>query len=338
MLGMHHGIGDAALAPEYQSIQTPNSVTMDALCRIAGSLIERNQKFRDIDPVMVRMTQSIDIDLRKIDPELTKSQIFNPLSGKAIHAPEVYTKLMTSLWFHQLTAWLHLPFLFKSSIPAQYEYNRTSCLKASREMITCYKGIRDLTLDSFCCRSLDFQAFTAAVTLVLDMLSPSGSQDFRQQDCARLNLVMSSLREHKGREHADRVSSRGVVALETLVAILVENKSVYAKLMTAFTLHVEEQGRIKIDIPYFGTFLLHRNTDKDSERLSNETVAEQPACENTSPVGQYNTASSNDTAGQTAEGAGRGINMNEDPWTFDIDLTALPPFLSDFGDDWDLGL
>ncbi|CAI7565975.1 unnamed protein product [Penicillium pancosmium] len=338
MLGMHHGIGDAALTPEYRSIQTPNSVTMDALCRIAGSLIERNQKFRDIDPVMVRMTQSIDIDLRKIDPESTKSQIFNPLSGKAIHAPEVYTKLMTSLWFHQLTAWLHLPFLFKSIIPGQYEYNRTSCLKASREMITCYTGIRDLTLDSFCCRSLDFQAFTAAVTLVLDMLSLNGSQDYRGQDFARLNHVMLSLREHKGREHGDKVASRGLVALETLVAILVENQPVYFKFLKTPTLQGTEQGRIKMEIPYFGTFSLQRNTDKDSERLSNETVAEQPACENALREGQYNTASNNDGAGQTAEGAGRGINMNEDPWTFDIDLTALPPFLSDFGEDWDLGL
>ncbi|KAJ5980218.1 hypothetical protein N7481_007516 [Penicillium waksmanii] len=336
MLGMHHGIGDAALVPEDPRIQTPNSVTMNALCRIAGSLIERNQKFRDIDPVMVRMTQNIDIDLRKIDPELTKSQLVDRFGGKSSERPGVYTKLMTSLWFHQLTAWLHLPFLFKSSIPGPYEYNRTSCLKASQEMITCYTGIRDLTLGSFCCRSLDFQAFTAAVTLVLDMLSSNGSQDYREQDCARLNLVMFSLREHKGREHGDKVASRGLVALETLVAILVENQPVYSKFLKAPTLQGAEQGRIKIEIPYFGTFLLHRNADKDGERLLNQTAIEQPACENTLSAAQYNTASNR--ADQTAEEADTVINMNEDPWTFDIDLTTIPPFLSDFGDDWDLGL
>lgn len=341
MLGLHHGIGDAALVPACHGTQTPNSVIMNALCRIAGLIIERNQKFCNIDPPMVRMTESISIDLGKIDPEVADDLDFGYVGGRnSDERAEAYTDLMTSLWFHQLTAWLHLPFLLKSSTPGRYEYNRTSCVTASREMIGHYSAIRDLTLESFCCRSLDFQAFTAAVTLVLDMLNPNGPQEYRLEDWVMLIKVMASLRKHKGREHAGKVSSHGPVALETLMAILVENQPRYSHFGhgQAPTLHGEEQGRIKIDIPYFGTFILHRNTKKNTERLLNQTAAEQPACENTLPAGQSDRASNIDRVSETVDKAGTEISMDENAWIFDIDLTTLPSLFPDFGDDWDLGL
>ena len=334
MLGMHHGIGDVAFETRYSGEQLPSSVSMVALGRIAGSIIDRNQRFGEITPAMVRATQTIDaslgeIDLQSLDPQDTA----HASQDRTIERAESYSKLMAHLWFHQLTAWLHLPFLLKSDIRDRYDYSRRCCLQASREMISCYTKIRDLTAGSFCCKSLDFQAFTAAVTLVLDMLGQSKNVYPSQSDLAAIEVVMTVLRHQKSSEFQDKVATRGAAALETLMGIVTHNFPEQFTSRKSVDPRQEQEHQIKIDIPYFGSFLLHRNAHNTVEEPQSQTANDLSPPQNIlpTPVENENTIEEHDAT---------LLNLGPDAalWTFDVDLSTLPPFLSDFGDNWDLGL
>ncbi|RJE20082.1 hypothetical protein PHISCL_07577 [Aspergillus sclerotialis] len=118
---------------------------------------------------MVRTTQTIDAELISIGPLVVEDPTTLP-PGISVERARAYTKIMTQLWYYQLLAWLHLPLLLESGTEGAYDYSRNSCLEASRNMITCYTSIPRLTANTFCCKSLDFQAFTAAVTLLINTL------------------------------------------------------------------------------------------------------------------------------------------------------------------------
>lgn len=336
MLGMHHGIGDAALDKHNQGYdEVPNSVSMDALCRIAGSIIERNQRFYEITPAMVRMTQTIDADIGAIDIDwIDVENISFSSRGKTTERAKSYTNLMTHLWFHQLTAWLHLPFLLRSNTPGRYDYSRRRCLQASREMITCYTRIRYLTAESFCCKSLDFQAFTAAVALVLNMLEHNDLDDW-----TAVETVMDVLRQQEKGEHPDKVATRGLAALETLKGIMAQNRPTHSVQGEMGSLRKEQKEHVKIDIPYFGTFSLNRNIRRRTEHHQDQTKGETFTCPSTAATGQSLSAPAENPTIMFGTGEETSIGLGtEDLWTFDVGLTAFPPFLSDFGDDWDLGL
>ncbi|KAK5807238.1 hypothetical protein VI817_001496 [Penicillium citrinum] len=333
MLGMHHGIGDVAFDSRYFSDQKPSSGSMVALGRIAGSIIDRNQTFGEMTSGMVRMTQTIDATLGAIELPSIDLRIAHVSQHRTIERAKSYSELMTHLWFHQLTAWLHLPFLINPNIRDRYDYSRRSCLQASREMISCYTKIRDLTSGSFCCKSLDFQAFTAAVTLVLDMLGPGTIVSGSQSDWAAVESVMAVLRQQKDAEFPGKVATRGVAALETLMGIVKHNASEQSSPNVPVSLQQEGEGHIKIEIPYFGSFLLHRNARKHIDVAQSQTVADVSPRQSTLPTPVDNTNTI-----EESQPALLDLGPDLDLWTFDVDLSTLPPFLSDFGDNWDLGL
>lgn len=55
---------------------------MDLLCRVAGSIIERNQNFPTITPIMVRMTQAFDSELEPVNPPMIEENAL-PTAGKS---------------------------------------------------------------------------------------------------------------------------------------------------------------------------------------------------------------------------------------------------------------
>jgi hypothetical protein len=350
MLGMYHGITDVALESQRGLSEKP-STSMDLLCRIAGSIIERNQTFTTVTPSMVRMTQTIDSELLSIDPPLVADDFTIPSSGKSVERAQGYNKLMTQLWHYQLLDWLHLPLLLESGTQRRYEYSRQSCLEASRHMITCYTSIRQLTADSFCCKSLDFQAFTAAVTLMINLLEPRGPPQSSSDDWLAVEGVMAILEKLAKGQPPDKVATRGLIVLQTLKDVARGNKPTQIAAREGLSMEEKEFSRIKINIPYFGTISLDCGIRSDtSEQQESDNVPPQPPLPvfdtgiaiNTTPSSQMGIIPELSTIqGQFTDMLAWPETRLEiepnDIWTFDPGLTALPPFLPDFGDNWDLG-
>lgn len=350
MLGMYHGITDVALDAKPSGNEAPNPSPMDLLCRIAGTIIERNQTFSKITPSMVRTTQTIDAELMSIGPlsVVEDPAVLSP--GRSIERAQAYTRLMTELWYYQLLSWLHLPFLLESGTERRYDYSRQSCLEASRHMITCYTSIRCLTANSFCCKSLDFQAFTAAVTLLINILGPTDQSHPNSNDWPAIEAVMTSLETLAEAQPPDKVATRGLSVMRTLKRVAMRNNTAQSDTSDRLLPIDGQSGRIKFDIPYFGTISLDCSTRNDlpeKQRLLNNGPPKPTSTHltsNSALSSNVGNATEIDTVhdGQSTDaGPWPEARLELGPadiWSFDPDLTALPSFLPDLEDTWDLGL
>lgn len=355
MLGMYHGIADVALDSQHDQDETSSSSFMEFLCRMAGSIIERNQKFPTVNPSMVRMTQTIDSELVSIDPPVVENgDAATPSSGKCSERAQTYGKLMAQLWHFQLLAWLHLPLFLESGKQKRYDYSRQSCLEASRNMIKCYTAIRRLTTNSFCCKSLDFQAFTAAATLLINMIGPSGRSNPTPDEWEAVQSVIGSL-ERLAEGLPDKVATRGLDVLQTLKRVALGNSPGHSP-PGGFSTADGQSGRTKVDIPYFGTIFLDCGIRDQTEAQQHQQQSKSLSAPlppsisfHTGPVPnelqepQMNTAMEHSTVQtQVANPAPWSAHRLElgpaDIWTFDSDFATLPSFLTDLGDNWDLGL
>jgi len=122
---------------------------------------------------------------------------------------------MVQIWYYQLEALLHLPFMLRAAKERRYDYSKFSCLKASREMMHRYLALRLSGQKSFCCKVVDFGALTATVTLflgqLLDPATPNESRETQQQrqnDRALVQTVLDSM-------EALSIEGRDIVATQS---------------------------------------------------------------------------------------------------------------------------
>lgn len=77
--------------------------------------------------------------------------------------------------------------MLKASQDRRYNYNRTAALESARETSLLYQVFRPaLGFQSLICKLVDFQAFTAAMLLVLNVLgSPTSNSQRNKEDDSR---------------------------------------------------------------------------------------------------------------------------------------------------------
>ena len=342
MLGMNHGISDVALDAISSEDEQPVPNLMEILCRQAGSIIERNQRFKTVSPSMLRITENIDSALLSPGLPISAEDSFPQFPEEPVVRGLAYRNLMEQLWYNQLMAWLHLPLFLKSGTDERlYEYSRESCLGASRNMITSYASIRRLTAGSFCCKSLDFQAFTAAVTLLINLLGPP-KLHASCDDWPAIETVMTSLENLADTQPPDKVATRALNILRILKRAATQETTVQSDNSVVLP-PIDASGRMKVQIPYFGTICLYCHAP--SGRLP---MTQQP---NTGPSNQASTGVAfhnalsfnveNTMDATTTMGTGTLPETHLEPgsidtWSFDPDLTELPSFLPSLEEDWDL--
>lgn len=95
----------------------------------------------------------------------------------------MYDRLLPQFWHHHIRALLHLPFMLKASQDRRFEYNRIAALESAREMIIRFQVLRPVHgYQSLTCKIIDFQAFTAAMFLVLNLFSSLTSSPKRDEE------------------------------------------------------------------------------------------------------------------------------------------------------------
>lgn len=344
MLGMNHGIADAVLDFNPSEDEKPTPYSMDILCRLAGSINERNQRFNSATPSMLRITQTIDAELLSIGRPRLDDDSYLRWPGQSVSLAQAYAKFMEQLWYHQLIAWLHLPLFLKSGTERRYDYSSQSCLEASRNMISSYASIRQLTAGSFCCKSLDFQAFTAAVTLLINILGSNNESELSSNDWPSIETVITSLEKLADTQPPEKVATRGLSVLQLLKRVATRDTTAQSN-TSAELPPIDASGRMKVQIPYFGTIFLDCHIHNDNlpriQQLnagSSNRESAGGASHNVLPSNLGNT-----TDASTAPGAGTWPETHLelgsiDMWSFDPDLTELPSFLPSLEDDWDLAL
>ncbi|RGP60789.1 zn2-c6 fungal-type dna-binding domain protein [Fusarium sporotrichioides] len=132
---------------------------------LAASIIARNQSQRPSYLVTMQISHKLDA-CRALMPDSwwrEPPQQDQPFT-------QLYIQQAMKVQYFLITKMLHLPFMLNAD--AGYEYSRVSAVNASRSLIAAYLGLRNCRRGLFVtCESLDFQAFSAGITMLIRLLS-----------------------------------------------------------------------------------------------------------------------------------------------------------------------
>lgn len=173
LLGLPCGVGDDC----FGSKEPLNGVAEDVdfifemrLSLIAGHISRWNQA----EPSNVfSLTQVIDEEMHRLAKEMPQTWWNVPkLDGKSRSrgVARHFNRLTTQMWYYQLETLLHLPFMLRATSERRYDYNKHTCLIASREVLALYITLRDAGNTQLMCRVVDFAAFIAAVVIAIESM------------------------------------------------------------------------------------------------------------------------------------------------------------------------
>ncbi len=257
VLGLPYSVTDQFCIPYVPAIGIDHDMSdgeayLTRMTTIVAKIADRNQNPSNMP---FSATLRIDQDLEELaQSQPTEWWQLSSASEAGLSIEEHFDRRSAQFFHHQVRALLHMPFMLKSSADKRYQYSHTAALESSREMIKYYESLRAETcVGPFICKLIDFQAFTAAVMILLNLLGysqqvqgslgPQYDHDQNQQDSALVDKTIEILRE-ASREPGGQVSAQSCKALEVLAQARHGCDS------------SNKEGSVQISIPYFGTITL----------------------------------------------------------------------------------
>ena len=245
------------------------------LARLVGHIIDRNQAIAPTEA----LTMTVKIQGEMADLAATMPDEWWALD---IHKDEVpsllFHRILPQFWHHQARALLHLPFMLKATTERMYGYNKIAALESARAMINLFHLFRPVQgLGSPVCKLLDFQAFTAAMILVLNFLGVSSSSpddEVKEADEDRkLVSTTTSILQRASVGAGGGVATQAARALEMFIKAKDHGS-------------IDCQATCKVVIPYFGTVCFgpgtsfanksHPGTQVTQPQLQVPTPEEEP--------------------------------------------------------------
>ncbi|KAL8856115.1 MAG: hypothetical protein Q9178_007240 [Gyalolechia marmorata] len=296
---------------------------------ITGQIINRNQ---DPKSMTVAATLRIDEDLEEARSILPAEWWESPSDCNTQDADN-FEKFVSKMFFHNVRTLLHLPFMLKSSTDRRYEYSRIAALESSREMINNYHCIRHPIRPLIAvCNVIDFQVFTAAMLLTIDLLgnlnSPSPTSDTTNEqntrDWALIHGLISDLKQvvKSGRSGGSGVAAQALTVLEDL-----------SKAKDCNECHGPNESYQAV-IPYFGKIRIRwgkafrAKQTSSSSATTTPSVAQMPTPSSMDSMGTPNTNTTSTTStNSNTNGNNNGnyqTNNNDPRLSFDSYFQPLP--------------
>lgn len=201
---------------------------------VMGQIVARNQSREDM-----AYNDTLDID-RALE---NCKQLMRPswwrTERPANSSPnEVFREYSAKIRFHTTRKLLHLPFLLEAYKDGRYERSRLACLQASQALIECYRVLRDETLPAIkMCDMADFEAFCAAMTIVVDLTAQNSQLTAAETDWHTVLNVAEDLKRVSQTVHCV-VAAKGAQVLQDLYEARHRSD--------------ESNRNLQLDIPYFG--------------------------------------------------------------------------------------
>ncbi|KAL4796961.1 hypothetical protein BDV19DRAFT_360158 [Aspergillus venezuelensis] len=311
LLGLPEGSADQSMASE---IRLANDCPMGRLehlhCVIMSRVLKRNAaKPSDRD---LADTRAIDLELQKAAGSLPSKWWLAPKFDNATTDLQAVfwdtRRLVLQICHYNLLNQIHLPYMLRpSSEDRPYEYSRITCVNASREVLSRYNSLRSFNHIAYSCRTVDFIAVMAAMTLLLAHMD--GYQDGADNLLANQYLsdrgIIEQVQEHMNemnRLNSDELSAQSADLLKALLAIDMEKGPRRVSVRDAGVGRTswqggliqeepegeeeKEEGVVRVHVPYFGIIRIVRDAptkrqpattttnDSDSQlRLSSLTHA-----------------------------------------------------------------
>ncbi|KAH8658110.1 hypothetical protein BX600DRAFT_468677 [Xylariales sp. PMI_506] len=296
MLGFPQGSIDRSMgSTEMLTTDTPLGRLERIHCVLASFILERNEA--DPRSHSFYHVQSIENELQMAARGLPSKWWLTPNLGSTNNAMELFwdtRRLFSHLFHYNLLNQLHLPYMLRSSTDPKYAYSRVTCVTASRELLARFIMLRSFNRITHSCRTVDFLALMAAMTLILAHLdshrarSSLGKQPqvpFHEQfnllapqylsDRAMIEQALENM-EELGRANDDALSSQSAQLLRRLLAI--ESEAAEGDIRRAASVSVQVSGgrmaetsgedgtssynrddnSVRVLIPYFGVIKIAR--------------------------------------------------------------------------------
>ena len=231
---------------------------------VTGHIIDRNQNNKQM-PYLSTLG---------IDQELQECRVLMPCSWweadpeSSMSLEAIYNTFVLKLRYHKVRGLLHLPFMLQSYRDHTYDYSRLSTLEESRDMINAYRVLRDERRAILkMCELADFEVFTAAMVLVINLLGHSRILTYQDpiQDERDWEIVKGLMQEFK------RVSRSMVCSVADRAAQLLEDfYNAHHSLSDSWT------GTYEATIPWFGRLRIYQNQSPQLQE-SPSSVPQQQA-------------------------------------------------------------
>jgi hypothetical protein len=275
MLGMPYGIPDSHCNLDIlngnDGAQLGPMVFFMKIAYFAGKVIDRSQgtveasysSALDLEQELNNYAAQMPADFWHVQPLVDCED--------ASVAYEWQERLLGQIAFHQIKAYLHMPFMLKTPNQPGYEPSRTACIGGSREILRIYHILRADGTPLYECKAIDFIAFTACILLVLGVLgygrAPNHDPQSDERDWALIERSMEILR-HASSEKGGRVAAQSYQALEQLHRL--KNDDVNAAL-------TDSNVMTKIVIPFFGTISVQRGQGYRQHPASSTSQGTSPS-------------------------------------------------------------
>lgn len=182
---------------------------------IAGHISERNQNSAATD---YYRTIQIDQEIRTMLQRIP-SEWWNAQSNESTPVEMVYGLQVLKIQLYMLQKNLHQPYMLKSFTNSDYEPSNSTACDASREMIFAYQTLRQHPKVGFIiCDLMDFQVFTAAVVLVINLLWSPAPRNYRHESDWKLIQSVTDILKKVAESMSCNVASQASQILEYLAA------------------------------------------------------------------------------------------------------------------------
>lgn len=229
MLGLPQGCLDRSMASTAALASDTLLGRMERVhCVIASRILERNENPPSSqDPTL---TRDLDVELQKAARQLPSKWWLVPDLRLSPDPQALFwdtRRLFAQVLHYNLLNQLHLPYMLRSSSTtpnAKHEYSLITCVNASREMLSRFIALRSFDGVAYSCRTIDFIALMAAMTLLLAHLDSHRSETENllahqyHSDRAMIEQVKNSM-EELNRASSDALSAQIADWLARLLAI-----------------------------------------------------------------------------------------------------------------------
>lgn len=240
------------------------------LANVVGCIIDRNQQLPSNN--MLPLTLKIEAEMMELAASMTSDWWESGLEPVTA-ADRMYDQLMPQFWHHQARSLLHLPYMLKAATDRRFEYNKIAAVESAREMIVRYRVMRPaLGFGSLICKMIDFQVFTAAMILVLNLLDHYRKSEILDHSEADKDQDLVSA--------AADILQRASVETDGGVATQAARALEHFGNIKGLTFPVDRyQGKCttKVVIPYFGTVVIGPGTSlRDGAQMQRPDAGLQP--------------------------------------------------------------
>ena len=277
MLGLSQGCLDLSMASDAMlASDTPMGRLERIHCVVASRILERNESKPSSHDLA--LTRTLDVELQRAARSLPSKWWLAPnLDIASTDSQALFwstRRLFAQMLHYNLLNQLHLPYMLRSSsAERKNEYSLIACVNASREVLSRFITLRSFDGIAYSCRTVDFLALMAAMTLLLAHLDSHLSDTENllahqyHSDRAMIEKVQENMKE-VNRLNSDALSAQSADLLGRLLTIEIETPDGYPRCAmmvsvqeagTGTALHDQDDDAIgSVYIPYFGIIKIAR--------------------------------------------------------------------------------